>query len=171
MLCVVGVTNVCCIKWRVKMESFWVHYCVLVQEFTPVRFLCELYTTLHEWYRVCLKDKTQNVFMSFSLNVKEIFSAEQVTVSDLCLHAYVLSTVFDNCRESVPTLSMWSSTSCWEQLSIFCSTFLTNASTSTMLSLVMLVETVGRVEGKQQIALRKQDHLCGRLSARQQYFH
>lgn len=41
----------------------------------------------------------------------------------------------------VPTLSTWSSTSCWEQLSIFCSTFLTVASTSTMLSLVMLVET------------------------------
>lgn len=71
--------------------------------------------------------------------------------------------------KSMPTLSMWSSTSCWEQLSIFCSTFLTNASTSTMLSLVMLVETVGRMECK-QIALRKQTHLRGRANCMRTIF-
>lgn len=72
-------------------------------------------------------------------------------------------------EKSMPTLSMWSSTSCWEQLSIFCSTFLTNASTSTMLSLVMLVETVGRMECK-QIALRKQTHLRGRANCMRTIF-
>lgn len=73
-------------------------------------------------------------------------------------------------EKSMPTLSMWSSTSCWVQLSIFCSTFLTVASTSTMLSLVMLAERIGRVECK-RIALSQQTYLRGKVVAWEQYFH
>lgn len=72
--------------------------------------------------------------------------------------------VVNNCWEKgMPTLSMCSSTSCWEQLSIFCSTFLTDASTSTMLSLVMLRETVSKVVSK-QITLRAIICVGGRVS-------
>lgn len=73
--------------------------------------------------------------------------------SSTCLHVCVSRYCLLVRSESLPTLSMWSSTSCWEQLSIFCSTFLTDASTSTMLSLVMLVERVERLECKQQLSL------------------
>lgn len=61
------------------------------------------------------------------------------------------------------TLSMWSSTSCCEQLSIFCSTFLTMASTSTMLSFVMLQSERNKLHLENKLLRLHQSHISVKL--------